>query len=184
MLYFFVSVKYNMSGIRRVANLSQNVDASGNQAVYVVNPVIDVSATILDLPAVDISGVTPVGGALPVTGTVTASFAPRQAQGSQGNMNNASAVTGVSLSNVIDISTAECVMIFGTTTDSANSIIVRLSADNTNWYEYQARIYPNFSDTSSPYDFQLTLQCVAANYIRLSYATYTSATVTATCLYR
>jgi hypothetical protein len=174
-----------MSGIRRVANLSQNVDASGNQAVYVVNPVVDVSATLLNsLLTVDISGVTPVGGALPITGTVSSTPSYRQAQGSQGNMNNASAVTPVSTSNVIDISTAECVMIFGNTTDATNSIIVQLSADNTNWYEYQARIYPNFSDASSPYDFQLTLQSVAANYVRLSYATYTSATVTATCLFR
>jgi len=173
-----------MSGIRRVTNLSQNVDASGNQAVYVVNPVVDVSATILGLPAVDISGVTPVGGALPVTGTVTTTASYRQAVGTHGNMNNASAVTGASFSTVIDISTAECVMIFGNTTDAANSIIVQLSADNTNWFEYGARIYPNFSDASSPYDFQLTLQSVAANYVRLSYATYTSATVTATCMYR
>jgi hypothetical protein len=175
-----------MSGvIRRVGNLSQNVDASGNQAVYVVNPVVDVSATIVNsLLKVDISGVTPVGGALPVTGTVTTTASYRQAVGTHGNMDNASAVTGASVSSVIDISTAECVMIFGKTTDATNSIILQLSADNTNWYEYQARIYPNFSDTSSPYDFQITLQCVAANYVRLSYATYTSATVTATCMYR
>ena len=174
-----------MSGIRRVANLSQNVDASGNQAVYVVNPVVDVSATLLNtLLTVDISGVTPVGGALPITGTVSSTPSYRQAQGSQANMNNASSVTSASFSNVIDISTAESVMIFGNTTDGTNSIIVQLSANNSNWYEYQARIYPNFSDASSPYDFQLTLQSVAANYVRLSYATYTSATVTATCLFR
>jgi hypothetical protein len=174
-----------MSGIRRVANLSQNVDASGNQAVYVVNPVVDVSATLLNTHlSVDISGVTPVAGALPVTGTVTTTPSYRQAQGSHGNMNLASLVTPASYSTVIDISTAECVMIFGTTTDATNSIIVQLSANNTDWYEYQARIYPNFSDASSPYDFQMTLQCVAANYVRLSYATYTSATVTATCMYR
>jgi hypothetical protein len=174
-----------MSGIRRVTNLSQNVDASGNQAVFVVNPVYDVSATLLNtLLTVDISGVTPVGGALPVTGTITTTPSYRQAVGTHGNMNNASSVTGASFSTVIDISTAESVMIFGNTTDSANSIIVQLSSDNTNWYEYGARIYPNFSDASSPYDFQLTLQSVAANYVRLSYATYTSATVTATCMYR
>jgi hypothetical protein len=174
-----------MSTIRRVTNLSQNVDASGNQAVFVVNPVFDVSATLLNtLLTVDISGVTPVGGALPVTGTVTTTPSYRQAVGTQGNMNNSSAVTPVSLSNVIDISSAESVMIFGNTTDATNSIIVQLSADGTNYYEYQARIYPNFSDASSPYDFQITLQSVAANYVRLSYATYTSATVTATCLFR
>lgn len=174
-----------MSGIRRVTNLSQNVDASGNQAVYVVNPVTDVSATLLNtFLTVDISGVTPVGGSLPVTGTVTSTPSYRQAVGSHGNMNNASAVTPASFSTVIDISTAECVMIFGKTTDATNSIIVQLSSDNTNWYEYGARIYPNFSDTTTPYDFQLTLQCVAANYVRLSYASYISATVTATCMYR
>ena len=173
-----------MSGIRRVTNLSQNVDASGNQAVYVVNPVVDVSATILDLPAIDISGVTPVGGALPVTGTVTTTASYRQAVGTHGNMDNASAVTGASFSTVIDISTAESVMIFGKTTDAVNSIIIQVSADNTNWFEFGARIFPNFSDPSTPYDFQVTLQSVALNYIRLSYATYTSATVTATCLYR
>ena len=174
-----------MSGIRRVANLSQNVDASGNQAVYVVNPVVDISATIVNsLLKVDISGVTPVGGALPVTGTVTSTPSYRQAVGTHGNMDNARTVTPADFSTVIDISTAESVMILGKTTDATNSIIVQLSPDNTNWYEYQARIYPNFSDTSSPYDFQLTLQSVAANYVRLSYASYVSATVTATCLYR
>jgi len=174
-----------MSGIRRVTNLSQNVDASGNQAVYLVNPVLDVSATILNtLLTVDISGVTPVGGALPVTGTVTSTPSYRQAVGTHGNMDNASTVTSVSFSAVIDISTAECVMIFGKTTDAVNSIIIQVSADGTNYFEFGARIFPNFSDQSTPYDFQVTLQSVAANYIRLSYATYTSATVTATCLYR
>lgn len=174
-----------MSGIRRVTNLSQNVDASGNQAVRVVNPVYDVSATLLNTHlSVDISGVIPVGGALPVTGTVTATPSYRQAVGTHGNMNLASTVTGASFSNVIDISTAESVMIFGSTTDGTNSIIVQLSADGTSYYEYGARIYPNFSDVNTPYDFQLTLQNVAANHVRLSYATYTSATVTATCMYR
>lgn len=174
-----------MSGIRRVTNLSQNVDASGNQAVFVVNPVVDVSATLLNtFLTVDISGVTPVAGALPVTGTVTITASHRQAVGTHGNMDNASVVTNVSLSNVIDISSAESIMIFGNTTDATNSIIVQLSADGTNYFEYGARIYPNFSDASSPYDFQLTLQSVAANHIRLSYAAYTSATVTATCLFR
>ena len=173
-----------MSGIRRVTNLSQNVDASGNQAVRVVNPVTDVSAIILDLPPVDISGVTPVGGALPVTGTITTTPSYRQAVGTHGNMDNASAVTGASFSTVIDISTAESVMIFGKTTDAVNSIIIQVSSDNTNWYEFGARIFPNFSDVSTPYDFQVTLQSVAANYVRLSYAMYTSATVTATCMYR
>jgi len=174
-----------MSGIRRVTNLSQNVDASGNQAVYLVNPVLDVSATILNsVLKVDISGVTPVGGALPVTGTVTSTPSYRQAVGTHGNMDNASSVTGASFSTVIDISTAESVMIFGKTTDAVNSIIIQVSADGTNYFEFGARIFPNFSDPSTPYDFQVTLQSVAANYIRLSYATYTSATVTATCLYR
>lgn len=174
-----------MSGIRRVTNLSQNVDASGNQAVYVVNPVTDVSATLLNtFLTVDISGVTPVGGSLPVTGSVTITPSYRQAVGSHGNMDNASAVTGASFSTVIDISTAESVMIFGKTTDAVNSIIIQVSSDNTNWYEFGARIFPNFSDVSTPYDFQVTLQSVAANYVRLSYAMYTSATVTATCMYR
>jgi len=174
-----------MSTIRRVTNLSQNVDASGNQAVFVVNPVYDVSATLLNtLLTVDISGVTPVGGALPVTGTITTTPSYRQAVGTHGNMNLASTVTGASFSNVIDISTAESVMIFGSTTDGTNSIIVQLSADGTSYYEYGARIYPNFSDSTTPFDFQLTLQNVAANRVRLSYATYTSATVTATCMYR
>jgi len=174
-----------MSGIRRVTNLSQNVDASGNQAVYLVNPVLDVSATILNsVLRADISGVTPVGGSLPVTGTVTTTPSYRQAVGTHANMNNATLVTPADFSTVIDISTAECVMIFGKTTDAVNSIIIQVSADGTNYFEFGARIFPNFSDQSTPYDFQVTLQSVAANYIRLSYATYTSATVTATCLYR
>lgn len=173
-----------MSGIRRVTNLSQNVDASGNQAVFVVNPVFDVSAVILDLPPVDISGVTPVGGALPVTGTITTTPSFRQAVGTHGNMDNASTVTGASFSSVIDISSAESVMIFGKTTDAVNSIIIQVSADGTNYFEFGARIFPNFSDDSSPFDFQVTLQSVALNFVRLSYATYTSATVTATCMFR
>lgn len=176
-----------MSGvIRRVANLSQNVDASGNQAVYVVNPVVDVSATLLNTHlSVDISGVTPVDGALPVTGTISTTPSYRQAVGTEGNLDLASTVTTASTSSVIDISTAECVMILGKTTNGSDSIQVQLSADSVAWYEYQARIYPNFSDDSSPYDFQMTLQCVAAKYLRLNYAPYTvSSTVTATCLYR
>ncbi len=95
--------------------------------------------------------------------------------GSQGNLDNATAVLDGVTSSVIDTSNHTLITIFGNSTGS-DPVDIQVSADGITYYAVGFGIYPDANG-----DFYQSLANVCANNIRLKYNG--TATVTATLLH-
>lgn len=107
--------------------------------------------------------------------SVPVTFSSGTHGGSQANLFSASSVVAGDTSSVITTTSSSKVNIFGNTTDTANSIEVEMSADNTNWYPVGFGIFPDGSGNFAEFLNR------PSNYWRIKVGG--TATITATLLH-
>ena len=112
-------------------------------------------------------------------GAVSVSMSNANNSGSEGNLNNASAITSGDFSSEVDTRQARNITITGNTTDTGGSAIEIYTSHTSAGTKYKLS-YDIYPDSNG--NFYENIQNVAANYIYLKY-TANATSVTATALF-